>query len=80
MLLASVLADEGTTTTALCLARSHARAGGRALLIDCDLRRPRLHELTGADNQHGLTGILLGHRRLDRVLHLDERSGALMIS
>ena len=80
VLLASALADEGTTTTALCLARSHARAGGRALLIDCDLRRPRLHELTGADNQHGLTDILLGDRRLDQVLHLDERSGALLVA
>jgi capsular exopolysaccharide synthesis family protein len=80
VLLASALADEGTTTTALCLARSHARAGGRALLIDCDLRRPRLHELTGTDNQHGLTGILLGHGTLDQVLHLDERSGALLVT
>ena len=79
-LLASALADEGATTTALCLARAHARAGGRALLIDCDLRQPRLHELTGADNQHGLTGILLGHRTLDQVLHLDERSGALLVT
>jgi len=79
-LLASALADEGATTTALCLARAHARAGGRALLIDCDLRKPRLHELTGADNQHGLTGILLGHRTLDQVLHLDERSGALLVT
>jgi capsular exopolysaccharide synthesis family protein len=80
VLLAAALADEGTTTTALCLARSHARAGGRALLIDCDLRRPRLHELTGADNQHGLTGILLGDCGLDQVLHLDERSGALIVA
>jgi capsular exopolysaccharide synthesis family protein len=80
VLLASALADEGTTTTALCLARSHARAGGHPLLIDCDLRKPRLHELTGADNQHGLTGILLGHRTLDQVLHLDERSGALLVT
>jgi capsular exopolysaccharide synthesis family protein len=80
VLLAAALADEGTTTTALCLARSHARAGGRALLIDCDLRRPRLHELTGANNQHGLTGILLGHCGLDQVLHLDERSGALIVA
>jgi capsular exopolysaccharide synthesis family protein len=80
VLLASALADEGTTTTALCLARAHARTGGRALLIDCDLRKPRLHELTGADNQHGLTGILLGDCTLDQVRHLDERSGALLVT
>jgi capsular exopolysaccharide synthesis family protein len=79
-LLTSALADEGTTTTALCLARWHARAGGRPLLIDCDLRNPRLHELTGAANQQGLTDILLGNRELDQVLHLDERSGALLVA
>jgi capsular exopolysaccharide synthesis family protein len=80
VLLVSALANEGTTTTALSLARAHARAGGRALLIDCDLRSPRLHELTGAANQHGLTDILLGRRALDQVLHLDERSGALLVT
>jgi capsular exopolysaccharide synthesis family protein len=80
VLLGSALAGEGTTTTALCLARAHARAGGQVLLIDCDLRRPRLHELTGTDNQHGLTDILLGRRTLDQVLHLDERSGALLVT
>jgi capsular exopolysaccharide synthesis family protein len=80
VLLASALADEGTTTTALCLARAHARAGGRALLIDCDLRSPRLHELMGAANQQGLTDVLLGNLALDQVLHLDERSGALLVA
>jgi capsular exopolysaccharide synthesis family protein len=80
VLLVAALADEGTTTTALSLACAHARTGGRALLIDCDLRKPRLHELTGADNEHGLTGVLLGHRTLEQVLHLDERSGALLVA
>jgi capsular exopolysaccharide synthesis family protein len=80
VLLTSALADEGTTTTALCLARSHARTGGRALLIDCDLHKPRLHELTGAANQQGLTDILLGKLALDQVVHLDERSGALLVA
>jgi capsular exopolysaccharide synthesis family protein len=80
VLLASALAGEGTTTTALWLARAHARAGGRALLIDCDLREPRLHALTGADNQHGLAAVLRGERTLAAVLHLDERSGALLVA
>jgi polysaccharide biosynthesis transport protein len=79
-LLAAALPDEGTTTTALCLARLHARAGGRALLIDCNLRSPRLHELTGVANQPGLTDVLQGGLALDQVLHLDERSGALLVA
>jgi capsular exopolysaccharide synthesis family protein len=80
VLLASALPDEGTTTTALCVARLHARAGGRALLIDCDLRKPRLHELAGVANQPGLTDVLQGNQGLDQVLHLDERSGALLVA
>jgi capsular exopolysaccharide synthesis family protein len=80
VLLVSALSEEGTTTAALCLARLHARTGGRALLIDCDLPKPRLHALTGADNGQGLTDILQGHRTLDQVVHLDERSGAHFVT
>jgi capsular exopolysaccharide synthesis family protein len=80
VLLVSALPEEGTTTTALSLARLHARTGGRALLIDCDLHKPRLHALTGADNGQGLTDLLQGHRTLDQVVHLDERSGALLVT
>jgi capsular exopolysaccharide synthesis family protein len=80
VLLAAALPDEGTTTTALCVARLHARAGGRALLIDCDLRSPRQHELAGVANQPGLTDVLQGKLALDQVLHLDERSGALLVA
>ncbi|HEX5079865.1 MAG TPA: hypothetical protein VFV80_12005 [Geminicoccaceae bacterium] len=80
VLLASALADEGTTTTALSLARSHARAGGRPLLIDCDLRNPRLHALTGAADRHGLTDVLRGERTLDEVRYLDEGSGAFLVA
>jgi capsular exopolysaccharide synthesis family protein len=80
VLLVAALAEEGTTTTALCLARVHARAGGQALLIDCDLQSPRLHALTGAPAQPGLTDVLLGQHTLDEVLHLDERSGAHLVA
>jgi capsular exopolysaccharide synthesis family protein len=80
VLFASAVAGEGTSTTALCLARCHARAGGRVLLIDCDLRAPRLHQLTSAPDQPGLTDVLLGHQSLDQVARLDERSGAWLVT
>jgi capsular exopolysaccharide synthesis family protein len=80
VLLVSALPGEGTTTTALCLARAHARAGGRALLLDCNLASPRLHALLGVPNEQGLTDVLLGQHTLDEVLRLDERSGAQIVA
>lgn len=36
-----------------------AQGGNRTLLVDCDLRRPGLHEIFGADNMQGLTTMML---------------------
>jgi receptor protein-tyrosine kinase len=80
VLLASARADEGTTTTALSLARCHARAGGHPLLIDCDLAKPRLQTLTGAADGEGLADVLRGERALEEVLRRDERSGARLVT
>jgi polysaccharide biosynthesis transport protein len=76
ILLTSSVPSEGKTSMAMCLARVHARSGRRTLIIDCDLRRPRLHELTGIANETGLSDILLHGRSLGEVVHSDQRSGA----
>lgn len=36
-----------------------AQGGNRTLLVDCDLRRPALHEIFGVDNSRGLTTMML---------------------
>jgi len=41
------------------LAVTMAQAGNRTLLVDCDLRRPALHEIFGVDNSKGLTSMML---------------------
>ncbi|MGO9857650.1 MAG: polysaccharide biosynthesis tyrosine autokinase [Acidimicrobiales bacterium] len=51
---------EGATTTAANLAVLMARAGRRVVLVDADLRHPRLHELFGVANRVGLTSLLIG--------------------
>ncbi len=53
-------AQDGKTTASTNLAVALARAGMRVVLIDCDLRRPRVHEFLGLANDRGFTSILLG--------------------
>lgn len=49
---------EGKTLTAANLATSFARLNQRVLLIDGDLRKPRLHQLFGQEQEPGLTDVL----------------------
>jgi tyrosine-protein kinase Etk/Wzc len=59
MVTSSVL-REGKTNTACNLAVVFAQSGQRTLLIDADVRRPRVHKVFGLSNTPGLTEVLLG--------------------
>lgn len=61
-------AGEGKTTTLANLGVVLARAGQRVVIVCCDLRRPRIHEFFGLDNQVGFTSVLLGESPLSAAL------------
>jgi capsular exopolysaccharide synthesis family protein len=60
MLLTSAGPREGKTTTALNLATVLAFAGARTLIIDADLRKPRVHASFNLPNKKGLTNLIVG--------------------
>jgi capsular exopolysaccharide synthesis family protein len=60
--------QEGKTTTATSLAITMAGSGNRVLLVDADMRRPRLHRIFGVRNDVGLSSLILGEGRLTETL------------
>lgn len=51
--------EEGKSTTIANLAVTVAQGGRRVILVDCDLRRPSLHEIFDVGNDTGLTTMVL---------------------
>jgi capsular exopolysaccharide synthesis family protein len=64
----SANAKEGKTTTVIYLGTTMAQSGQRVLLIDTDMRRPRLHVSTGVQREPGLSNLILGDENYDEVI------------
>ncbi len=60
LLITSAEPEDDKTTVLANLGVISAQGGKRVILIDADLRRPRLHEVFGLDNSRGLASALTG--------------------
>lgn len=69
MLITSAAMGEGKTTVACCIAIAMAQTGKRVVLVDCDLRRPRLHHIFQKGGGAGLTTALV---ESDHEEHIEE--------
>jgi capsular exopolysaccharide synthesis family protein len=79
VLVTSAVPGEGKSTLSLALARTAALEGLRVLLVDADLRRPRLGRMLGRLPGLGLAELAAERVRLGEVLLRDDRTSLLVI-
>lgn len=71
----SAIPGEGKTTTTLNLAITFAMTNVKVLVIDADLRKPRVHKYAELDNENGLANYLGGFCDLEACICKSERWG-----
>ncbi len=71
----SSLPNEGKSTIAVSLAALIAQGGGRAILLDCDLRNPELTRLLTPDAKAGLLEVIAGQVEVEDILWREPGSG-----
>lgn len=64
----SSMQGEGKSITALNMAISYAMADQKVLLVDCDLRRPKLSRLIQVGSKVGLSNLIVNPKLLDEAV------------
>ena len=78
ILITSSISGEGKSTVAGNLAISLSKNNHKVLVIDCDLRRPSLHNKFNIENEYGVGEVLLGENELkSSIKKIDSRLSVL---
>ena len=79
IVITSSVPDEGKSTTATNLAVVFAEAGKLVLLVEADLRRPRVAQYLGIEGAVGLTNVLASQVSLSEALQPWGRAGMTIL-
>ncbi|MDD4767678.1 MAG: CpsD/CapB family tyrosine-protein kinase [Desulfotomaculaceae bacterium] len=79
ILITSPASDDGKSTIATNLGIVMAQAQSRVLLVDCDLRKPVLHQYFDLDNRQGLTNLLVQDLAIEDVVYATGVDGLYVI-
>ncbi|MEW6434121.1 MAG: polysaccharide biosynthesis tyrosine autokinase [Myxococcota bacterium] len=79
MLVTSSGPQEGKSTTAINLGITMAQSGSKVLILDTDMRRPRLHRAFGVPNDVGVSSLVVGEGTLEAAIKSTEVSGLFVL-
>lgn len=71
--------QEGKTTTLINMGITFAQSGNRVLLVDTDMRRPRLHKSLGVPNEAGMSSLIVGQGTLDAAVKATDVPGLFVL-
>ena len=80
LVITSAVPGEGKTSTATNLAIALAQTGQRVLLVDGDLRRPKVASVLGLERSVGLTTVLVGRSELQDSIQKHAGSGIYLLA
>jgi receptor protein-tyrosine kinase len=80
LVITSAVPGEGKTSTATNLAIALAQTGQRVLLVDGDLRRPKVASVLGLERAVGLTTVLVGRSDLHESIQKHAGSGIYFLA
>jgi succinoglycan biosynthesis transport protein ExoP len=79
LLVTSTSPGEGKSLVASNLAMSLGQIGDRVLLIDADMRKPRVHEIFDVPQEPGLSNLLVGNAKTSEALRKAGPSGLWLL-
>lgn len=80
LMLTSTLPGEGKSTIAASLARIGTESGDRVLLVDCDLRQPRIAGILNLEGHAGLPDLLRDGADLNSCVQFDPHSALYVVA